>query len=161
MYLKWETSLEKLKILNYEQSFCNSKRLPFNRIHFILPAKNLSAQFDDFIDICQWLFSEITKKNDFFRRDQYDDPNTVCNKLLLALRQLDFRPSFPSQKLKTPNGESVLLVLEFLIDKALETNSFKFNAPVYLDKAKYGRSSYIIFSVLLIFSSILMSTLSV
>ncbi len=52
----WENTLEKLKILNYETKFClNGKRQPFNRIHFVMPMKNTSTQFDDFIDICVWL----------------------------------------------------------------------------------------------------------
>ncbi len=80
---------------------------------------------------------ESSNKNiDVFKRDQFDDPNTVTNKLLLALRQLDFRASFPSQKLRTPHGESVCMVLEFLADKALENRGFKFGTPIYLDVAE-------------------------
>lgn len=133
----WENTLEKLKILNYEQNFCgNGKHQPLSRIHFVVPAKNQSSQFDDFIDLCSWLCTVITKNTETFRRDQYDDPNTITNKLLLALRQLDFKGSFPSQKLRTPHGESACMVMEFLVDKALDTKGFKFATPVYLDIAE-------------------------
>jgi intraflagellar transport protein 57 len=82
------------------------------------------------------IMAEASNNPDLFRKDQFDDPSTTTNKLLLALRQLDFRASFPSQKLRTPHGESVCVVLEFLADKALEKKNFKFNTPVYLDSAE-------------------------
>ena len=50
---------------------------------------------------------------------------------MLALRQFDFRASFPPQKLKTAHGEFVCMVLEFLTDKALEGNGFSFATPIY------------------------------
>ena len=128
----WENSLEKLKILNYENSYCKKyNRRPFNRVHFVLPTNNASQQFDDFSTICSWLCTEITLKADTFKPEQFDDPNTIVNKLMLALRQFDFRSSFPPQKLKTPNGEPTCTVLEFLTDKALQTKGFQWEAPVH------------------------------
>lgn len=133
----WEGTLEKLKILDYEIGYCLTRgKKPFSRIHFVFPAANLSHQFEDFIGICEWLFGEITKDSAFFKRDQYDDPNTVANKLMLALRQVDFRLSFPAQKLRQANGEQVCSVLEFLADKALATKNFKFGVPLYADNDK-------------------------
>ena len=130
----WEAALEKLKILNYEVGFCDAKgKKPFNRVHFVFPIANISQQFDDFISLCEWLFEEITKDVGFFKRDQYDDPNTVANKLMLALRQVDFRLSFPAQKLRQANGENICSVIEFLCDKALESRKFKWSTPVYTD----------------------------
>lgn len=137
MYLMWEGALEKLKILDYEISYCTAKgKKQFSRVHFVFPGANLSHQFDDFVDICTWLFGEITKDPNFFKREQFDDPNTVANKLILALRQLDFRMSFPAQKLKIANGEPVCSVLEFLTDKALSSRNFKWGQPIYLDSSE-------------------------
>jgi estrogen-related receptor beta like 1 len=128
----WENSFEKLKILNYEKDFCKKfNRKPFHRVQFVLPAANANNQFEDFYSICSWLCSEITKKSDTFKPEQFDDPNTIVNKLLLALRQLDFRSNFPPQKFKTPYGEPVCMVLDFLTDKALAAKGFQFAAPVY------------------------------
>jgi estrogen-related receptor beta like 1 len=130
----WENSLEKLKILNYEESFCAPQsRKPFNRVYFAMPSNNASHQFDDFMELCSWLCQEISNNSDLFQRDQFDDPNTAANKLMLALRSLDFRLSFPSQKLKTPHGENVCNVLEFLTDSALRTKGFKWGTPVYTE----------------------------
>jgi len=133
-YLMWENSLEKLKILGYESTFCAEfNRKPFSRVHFVIPAQTQaqSHQYNEFIDICSWLFKEIKNDDKIFKRDEYDDPNTVANKLMLALRNLEFKLSFQSQKLKTANGEAVCSVIEFLVDKALEVKKFKWGKPDY------------------------------
>lgn len=73
-------------------------------------------------------------KSDTFKPEQFDDPNTIVNKLLLALRQLDFRSNFPPQKFKTPYGEPVVTVLDFLTEKALsQARGFKWGLPVYVN----------------------------
>jgi intraflagellar transport protein 57 len=128
----WEGSLEKLKILNYEKDYCKKlNKRQFNRVQFVIPGTNASHQFDDFVSICAWLSFVISKKQDTFRPEEFDDPNTIVNKLMLALRQFDFRSSFPPQKLKTAHGEPVCSVLEFLTDKALEAQGFQWASPVY------------------------------
>jgi estrogen-related receptor beta like 1 len=130
----WENSLEKLKIMDYENQFCKPQhRQAFNRVHFVFPGVNSSHQFDDFIDICQWLSEVINRGSGGFKKEEYDDPNTVANKLMLFLRQMDFRLSFPSSKLKTPYGEPVCSVIEFLCDKALTSRGFKWGTPVYTE----------------------------
>ena len=124
--------MEKLKILEYETKFIQPKRKkPFNRIHFVIPGKNLSHQFEDFIDICSWLINDISRSSETMKREQYDDPNTTANKLLLALRQVDYQISFSVQKLKTPYGDIVCDILNFLTDKALETMKFSWRKPDY------------------------------
>ena len=140
--MMWEGALEKLKVLNYEIGYCDAKgKKPFNRVHFVFPTPNVSQQFDDFVSICEWLFFEITKDAQLFRRDQLDDPNTVANKMMLALRQVDFRLSFPAQKLRQANGENVCSVLEFLTDKALEVRKFKWGLPIYIDTDKVEQTA--------------------
>lgn len=133
IYQMWESTLEKLKLLDYETNFCSvaKGRMPFNRVHFVFPGANPSVQLDDFFDICAWLCFEISRSGDTFKRDQFDDPNTVVNKLMLALRQLDFRSTFPPTKLRTAHGEPVCTVLEFLADKALSSKKFTWVAPKY------------------------------
>jgi estrogen-related receptor beta like 1 len=129
----WEGSLEKLKLLNYEKDYCKRyNRKPFSQVHFAIPGINASHQLDDFTTICSWLCTEITGKADTFKPDAKDDPNTVINKLLLALRQLEFRSSFPPQKLKVPHGEPVCTVLDFLTDKAIATRGFQWAQPVHI-----------------------------
>ncbi len=131
--LLWETSLERLKLLNYEKEFClkfNKKQ--FSRVHFVYPNNsNTSHQFDEFIGLCTWLCGEISKRKDFFKPEDLDDPNTVINKLILGLRQLDFRSTFSAQKLKNANGEAVCQVLDFLTEKLLTSNGINWSSPTY------------------------------
>lgn len=132
VYQMWEDSLERLKILNYEKEFCKkAMRKPFSRVHFVIPGSNPSHQFDDFVGICAFLCLTITRKADTFKPEEFDDPNTVVNKLMLALRQLDFRSSFPPQKLKVAHGEPVCSVLDFLTEKALASVGFQWSVPMY------------------------------
>lgn len=130
VYEQWESALEKLKILHYETGYCGKGRKQFHRVHFVYPGANPGVQFDEFVDLCAWLCS-IISRDELFKRDQYDDPNTVVNKLLLALRGLSFDLSFPSQKLKTANGEHTCAVLDFLCDKALQARKFQWGTPQY------------------------------
>ena len=81
-----EDALDKLKLLNYEATFPR----PLTRSHFALPASNASLQFQDFIDIVVYLIGRIKRDADFFKIDKYDDPNTSVNKMMLALRSLDY-----------------------------------------------------------------------
>ena len=83
------------------------------------------------MDICSWLCNEITQDPGVFSRDSYDDPNTVANKLMLALRQLDCRLNFPAQKLRVPYGEVACSVLDFLTEKALAAKKLKWKQPIY------------------------------
>ena len=128
----WENSIEKLKILDYEKEYCKKlNKKPFSRVHFAIPGSNPSHQFSEFVGITEWLCEVITGKSDVFKTEEFDDPNTIVNKLMLALRQLDFRSSFPPQKLKTAHGEPICTVLEFLTDKALAERRFQWGVPSY------------------------------
>ena len=63
----------------------NRGRKYLHRLHFVYPAANLSNQFEDFVDVCAWLISEITGDNNTFKRDQYDDPNTGIEIVTLTI----------------------------------------------------------------------------
>ena len=143
MAIKWENSLEKLKVLGYETSFVQKQhRKPFDRVYFTLPAKNLSNQFDDFVQLCSWLIDEITQSSGvLLRHEEYDDPGTIANKLLLALRQVGLSVSFPVQKLRTPYGEIICEVLDFLTDKALETKQFQWQKPDFGHLNQVGKKT--------------------
>ena len=121
-----------MKILGYESGFCvHTSRKCFSRVYFVLPAANNSIQFDDFIELCSWLCSLIARDSNYFKKEKFDDPNTVVNKLMLALRELEFQLSIPSQKLKTPYGEHTLAVIDFLVDLALKAKKFQWGKPEY------------------------------
>ena len=140
IYELWENALEKLKILNYDSEFCNKGRQPFHRVHFVYPGSNSGVQFDEFVDLAEWLCKQCSRDN-IFERDQYDDPNTVINNLLMALRGLGYSSNFAPQKLKLAHGEAVCEVLDFLASKALEARKFRWGTPVYANDADDGADS--------------------
>merc|ERR1719502_1064963 len=78
--------------------------------------------------------TEIMNDPSFFKIDKFDDPNTSVNKMMLALRKLDFGLDFPASKLKSANGEPVVDVLDFLTDKALASANFAWGRPNYADE---------------------------
>jgi intraflagellar transport protein 57 len=132
LYLSWEGSLERLKLMNYERDYCRKlNKKPFSRVHFVIPGNNASHQFDDFVSLCSWLSSIILGKNDAFKREEFDDPNTVVNKLMLVLRQMDFRSTFAAQKLKVAYGEATCHVLDFLTEKLMLSRGLQWESPLY------------------------------
>lgn len=125
-----ESSLEKLKCLDYEDDFLvNTNNKPFGRVHFAIKGDNPSLQFQEFLDIVQWLTTVIKRDASFLSIDKYDDPNASVNKLMLALRNLNYPGEFPVNKIKQAYGEACCDVLNFLTDEALESRSFVFGAP--------------------------------
>lgn len=134
----WELSLERLKLLDYETRYINNSktRRLLHKLSFVIPAANASHQLDDFVNITSWLCAEISGDVDLFKRDQYDDPNAVINKMLLALRKLDFRCTFQPLKLKMAYGEAPCAVLDFLTEKALSAKKLSFVDPTYPDTEK-------------------------
>jgi estrogen-related receptor beta like 1 len=127
-----ENVLEKMKVLDYEVEFCQEKHVaPFARTAFALPAKNPSVQFGNFLDLVSWLCHKSTGESSTFDIDKFDDPNTSVNKMMLALRKLGFTSDFPVSKLKQGHGEACCNVLDFLCDKALESQKFVWRAPVH------------------------------
>lgn len=131
VYELWESCLEKLKILNYDTEFCTKGRMPFHRVHFVYPGNNSGVQFDEFVDLCSWL-CEKCSRDQIFERDQFDDPNTIVNNLLMALRGLGYQSSFAPQKLKTAHGEPVCEALNFLATTALDARKFRWGTPQYV-----------------------------
>ena len=70
--------------------------------------------------------------------DERDDPNTAVNRMLLALRALDYDGDFPANKLKAAYGEAVTHVLDFLTSKALDSQAFSFRTPKHSEADEVG-----------------------
>lgn len=137
-----EDVLEKLRCLNYEQQFIRHlKQRAVSRDEFILPAKNTGMQFNLYIELIKWLLSQINKENniealvDFLNVDVFDDPNVIGQKLMLSLRELDYDMDFPMTMLKQPNGEVATSILNFLTDRALQSQNFQnVVEPIYISE---------------------------
>jgi len=124
-----ENALEKLKIADYDLEFSHRKGIePFSRTYFAEPAPNAGNQWAMLISLVSWIMKQIGHD---FAVDKYDDPNTSANKLMLALKQLNFEPDFPVSRLKQGYGLAVCQVLDFLASRLLKNRGFKFAEPVY------------------------------
>lgn len=125
-YLNEEVS-DKLKILDYETSFCEANdMIPFPKTYFAMGSG--AGQFDNFMFLAKWLFREANRE---FTTDKFDDPNTSVNKLMLELKNIGFEMDFPASKLRAAYGEAVCRVLNFLCDQALISHGFRWQNPVY------------------------------
>jgi len=111
-------------------------RRSFTREHFVVQADNSSIQFSDFLDLVIFLVAKIKRDAYYFKIDNLDDPNTSVNKMMMALRGLDFTAEFPAAKLKAAHGEAVCTVLDFLTDKCLESERFVFKMPKHNESTK-------------------------
>ena len=126
-----ENVSDKLKLLDCKRKFCQVRDQPgLQRWCFAIPGHNPSIQFALFLELCSWLLQQVTGDASFFKVDKFDDPNTSVNKLMLALRTLDFGLDFAAARLKQAYGEAPVGVLDFLTDKACEKH-FTWSAPVY------------------------------
>jgi len=112
---------EKLQCLDYEDHFIKArKQHPLNKEQLFLPSSNTALQFQYFLELVSWLFTLIQEKNDVFRIDNYDDPNTIVHKVMIRLREAGFDEDFPATKLKIPYGECIVKSLDFLTDVACD-----------------------------------------
>lgn len=128
--LSGENVLDKLKVLDYEISFCRTNNLlPFARNYFAQPPSNSSTQWTNLVALFAWLVKQLGQD---FVADKWDDPTTTANKMMLTLKTLRFQLDFPVAKLKQGYGESVCNVLHFLTDKILkDIKVFSFESPIY------------------------------
>lgn len=81
-----------------------------------------------FVALAQWLFERCGAKTSGW--NQYDDPGTVTNNLVIDAKKVGVPINFPATKLKTGWGDAVCSVLLSLAMKALEASKFKFRKPV-------------------------------
>lgn len=92
---------------------------------------NPQEQFMYFVSLTQWLLEICGSSNSGW--NQYDDPGTVTNNIVLDLKNLGIPLNYPATKLKPGSGEAVVQVLLELGKLALQGNKFKFRAPVIPD----------------------------
>ena len=123
-----EDILEYLKLLNYEAEFCSERGLkPLSKCYFAVKV-SASEQFMYFVTLVSWLLQLCGQSQGGW--NQYDDPNTVTNNIVLDLKKLDVLIDYPPSKLKSGSGEAVCQALHGLVQVALKAQRFKFRQPV-------------------------------
>lgn len=126
-----EDIIEYLKLLNYEGDFCAERGLkPLSKCYFAVKI-NPSEQFMYFVSLVSWLLTLCGQSAGGW--NQYDDPNTVTNNIVLDLKKLDVLIDYPPSKLKSGSGEAVCQALHGLVQVGLKAQKFKFRQPVIPD----------------------------
>lgn len=122
---------DKLKILNYEHTFCKGREFkPLNRTYFALQGK-ASEQFPYFSALVSWLLKMMDV--DFVEWNEFDDPNAISEGIFEQLTGLGFSARFPVFMLRHGSGDAVCLALNFLLDQALRFKNFQVQSPVYVN----------------------------
>eukprot|EP00455_Lapot_gusevi_P024025 TRINITY_DN2492_c0_g2_i2.p1 TRINITY_DN2492_c0_g2~~TRINITY_DN2492_c0_g2_i2.p1 ORF type:complete len:421 (+),score=104.67 TRINITY_DN2492_c0_g2_i2:130-1392(+) len=135
-----EDLVDKLHILDYLNLFVATKRelRPLSRIYFAMPGKT-TEQFPYFSALTAWLFSQLG--HSYVEWNDYDDPTSVCNNILIEVKRLGLNVDFPAAKLRPGHGDQVCRVLDFLADRCLAKIRFQPLPPVhgenqFLEEAK-------------------------
>jgi len=120
VFVVMENVYDKLQLLDCANAFCRPRdQKPVSKWEFAAAGDNNSVQFALFTELCGWLVERATGDEGAFRVDKFDDPSTATNKLMLALRKLEFNADFPPATLKQAHGDACVGVLDFLSGKAV------------------------------------------
>lgn len=133
--------IDKLRMLNYETSFCRSFKPPFsplNPYYFSGPSSidNPNAQFYYFTSLCVWLMKLCGHQVD--APGQFDDPNASSTTILAELRSMNIAiVNIAPTRLKQGSGEAVLAVLSALVNAALSSTGYGFQQIDYGQVERY------------------------
>lgn len=117
--------LDKLKILDYENSFLKHKiNKPLSRTYFAVKSSNPGDQFIYFGTLSFWLLNLCGSSVQSEKK--YDDPNSTSQTILMEMKNVGIDISAPPNKLRNGYGEYVCLVLNKLVNKALERKKPQF-----------------------------------
>lgn len=81
-----------------------------------------------FVSLVQWLIEQSSGKTSGW--NQYDDPGSVTNSIIIDLKKMGIALNFPATKLKAGSGDAVCQALLDLSAHALSKQKFKFKKPI-------------------------------
>merc|ERR1719421_533741 len=123
--------VDMLMLLDYETKFCDKELKPLARTYFVYPAQNTSLQFKYFTSLVMWALKLMNHEANW---GKYDDPNTVCTNMIIALKEFGVQVDVAPGKLKVGSGDPVCLVLHQLLKEVLRRTGFEWGAPSYPDE---------------------------
>eukprot|EP01083_Nonionella_stella_P216209 777457_1 len=121
--------LEKLKILDYEEKFCNEKGISFVSKSFFAQPSDPSEQFSTFAALVLWLLTEM--EHSFIEWTEFEDPNTIATNIIQECKLLGFPHETSANQVKAGSGTMLCQILDFLAAKALESRKFKIRSAEY------------------------------
>jgi len=123
---------DKLRLLDYSESFCKQHDHPAMDRGFFAIALNNAQQFSYFSMLVSWLMKLIG--HNFLEWSEFEDPTSVSTNILIELRTLGFQGQIQPPKIRPGHGEEVCQILEFLTNKALASTEWVQQAPVYKEE---------------------------
>lgn len=127
-HVMMEDLCEKLKLLDYEEEFCQPLSMnPLSRHYFVAPT-NAGEQFYLFTCVCAWLVRVCGR--DMEQPLEWHDPNLVVSTILEHCGQLGVVVEVPSSRLIQGAGEHVVRMVDGLAERALQTRHFAWQKPV-------------------------------
>lgn len=125
-----EDLIDKLKFLQYESGFCAHYGFPaLHYTTFVQASSNPNEQFYTWTCLVSWLLGLCGIR--FEAPDQFSDPNATASGVLEALRRGRFPADFPPNKIKSGFGDICCVVLNNIVDKALESTGFQIQKVVH------------------------------
>lgn len=126
-----EDVLDKLKLLDYEDAILKKRTdlKPLSRTYFALTGKP-AEQFPYFAQIAVWSLQQIGVEMEW---SEWDDPTATGSAIYDQLKRLQFPYllDFPPAKLRAGSGEGPVAVLDFLLDRVLDSRGFRVQPPIY------------------------------
>jgi len=127
-----EELVDMLAVLDYETQFCDKELRPMSKCYFVYPAQNGSQQFKYFTQLVVWLLKKVGREANW---GKYDDPNTTCTNMVIALKDLGIKVDISPGKLKQGYGEGVCSVLHNLLAGVLKATEFQWLPPSFPEEA--------------------------
>ncbi|KAJ1502627.1 Intraflagellar transport protein 57, partial [Coelomomyces lativittatus] len=127
--------LDRLHVLNYRQAFCTPRHLPpLGPGYFTRPFSNPHAQLMYFYALFAWLVQLCGEESQFKLPGDMDDPNMILSNLVQTLKHANIQGEFNPLVLKQGYGETVVLALMGMADRAIQKKGIFFASPIFHDE---------------------------
>jgi estrogen-related receptor beta like 1 len=133
--------VEMLQLLDYEAKFCDKELQPISSMYFVYPASNQAQQFKYFASLVAWLLGLCDAQPTW---KKYDNPNTICTNMLVALKEFGVPADLAPSKLKNGYGDGVCAVLHELVKKVFQkleaSGKWSWGPPAWPDEALFDEA---------------------
>jgi estrogen-related receptor beta like 1 len=133
--------VEMLQLLDYEAKFCDKELQPISSMYFVYPASNQAQQFKYFASLVAWLLGLCDAQPTW---KKYDNPNTICTNMLVALKDFGVSADLAPSKLKNGYGDGVCNVLHELVKQVFTkleaSGKWAWGPPNWPDEALFDEA---------------------
>eukprot|EP01028_Stygiella_incarcerata_P008184 TRINITY_DN3499_c0_g2_i3.p1 TRINITY_DN3499_c0_g2~~TRINITY_DN3499_c0_g2_i3.p1 ORF type:complete len:418 (+),score=129.75 TRINITY_DN3499_c0_g2_i3:123-1256(+) len=128
-YVLMDDIIDRLKILQYEDSFCKESGLgPFHRVFFIATPADPGEQFHTFAVLVSWLVGILGVSYD--PPDSLSDTTLASQELGNLLSEMGFDIDFHANRLRQGYGPAVCVVLDAILRRIFATRGISLEPPI-------------------------------